>query len=71
MRYRYEIDSQNAVRVWDNENPNETGAPFFLQPDRPDGQPWANRAEAQAWVEAFIVMLLTPAPEPEIPADPE
>ena len=63
MRYRYEIDDQNAIRVWDDENPTETGAPFFYQPDRPDTTPWADRAEAQAWVDAFIVMLLTPAPE--------
>jgi hypothetical protein len=63
MRYRYEIDDQNIVRVWDDENPNETGAPFFLQPDHPDGRPWVSRAEAQAWVDAFIAMLLTPAPE--------
>lgn len=64
MRYRYEIDDANAVRVWDDENPTETGAPFFYQPDRPDATPWADRAEAQAWVEAFIADLLAPAPEP-------
>lgn len=62
MRYRYEIDSQNIVRVWDDENPNENNAPFFYQPNRPDGLPWTDRADAQAWVDAFIVMLLTPAP---------
>jgi hypothetical protein len=58
MRYRYEIDAQKAVRVWDDENPNENGAPFFYQPDRPNGQPWLDRAEAQAWVEAFIAELV-------------
>jgi len=63
MRYRYEINDQNIIRVWDDENSNETGAPFFLQPDHPDGRQWVNRAEAQAWVDAFIEMLLTPAPE--------
>lgn len=60
MRYRYEIDQNNAVRVWDDENPNEYGAPFQFQPDRPDGQPWADRAEAQAWVDAFIAELFIP-----------
>jgi hypothetical protein len=63
VRYRYEIDDANAVRVWDDENPTETGAPFFYQPDRPNATPWADRAEAQAWVDAFIADLLAPAPE--------
>jgi len=58
MRYRYEIDDQNVVRVWDDENPNESGAPFFYQPDHPDGRPWVNRSEAQAWVDAFISELV-------------
>ena len=65
MRYRYEIDDQNAVRVWDDENPNENGAPFFYQPDRPDATPWADRAEAEAWAEALIAEMTAPAPEPE------
>jgi hypothetical protein len=63
MRYRYEIDDANAVRVWDDENPNKTGTPFFYQPSQPDSTPWADRAEAQAWVDAFIEHLLAPAPE--------
>ena len=63
MRYRYEIDDHNIVRIWDNENPNENGAPFFYQPDHPGARPWADRAEAQAWVDAFIAGLLAP-PEP-------
>jgi hypothetical protein len=63
MRYRYELDDQNIVRIWDDENPNENGAPFFYQPDHPDARPWADRAEAQAWVDAFIAYLLAPAPE--------
>ncbi len=64
MRYRYEIDGHNTVRVWDDENPNENGAPFQLQDVHPDGRPWADRAEAQAWVDAFITDLLAPATEP-------
>ena len=64
MRYRYEIDNANAVRVWDENNPTETGAPFQLQDVHPDARPWADRAEAQAWVDAFIADLLAPAPEP-------
>lgn len=63
MRYRYEIDEANAVRIWNEENPTSTGAPFFYQPDHPDARPWVDRAEAQAWVDAFIADLLAPAPE--------
>lgn len=62
MRYRYEIDEHNAIRIWDDENPNENSAPFLYQPDHPDGRPWENRAEAIAWVDAFIADLLAPAP---------
>lgn len=63
MRYRYEIDNQNAIRVWDDENPIETGAPFLFQPDRPDGRKWSDRGEAQYWAEAFIADLLAAASE--------
>jgi hypothetical protein len=63
MRYRYEIDESNCVRIWDNENPNQGGEPFFYQPKRLDSTPWEDRAEAQAWVDAFIEHLLAPAPE--------
>ena len=60
MRYRYEIDNNKAVRIWDNENPNENDAPFFFQPDQPDGTPWADEAEAEAWAVAFIAELDAP-----------
>jgi hypothetical protein len=63
MRYSYEINEKVEVRIWDDENPNENGAPFQLQDVHPDGRPWADRAEAQAWVDAFIEHLLAPAPE--------
>ena len=65
MAYRYEIDSQNAVRIWDDANPTATGAPFFLQDVHPDGRAWADREEAQAWVDAFIIELTTP-PAPSV-----
>jgi len=57
MRYRYEIDENNAVRIWDDENPNETGAPFMYQPDTPDATPWGSREEAEAWAIDFIAGL--------------
>lgn len=64
MRYSYEINEKVEVRIWDDENPNENGAPFQLQDVHPDGRPWVDRDEAQAWTEAFVNDLLAPAPEP-------
>lgn len=63
MDYRYEIDENNTVRIFNNVLPTETGAPFFLQDVHPDGRPWVDRAEAQTWVDAFIAFILIPAPE--------
>lgn len=62
-RYRYEIDKDNAIKVWDNENPNENDAPFLLQPDWPDNTPWANKTEAESWALAFIESLENPESE--------
>lgn len=68
MRYIYEINETNAIRVWDTETPNELNAPFFLQPDWPDATPWADRAEAEAWAQVFIESLVNPESE-FIPGD--
>ena len=62
-RYKYEIDEANAIRVWDNENPNELNAPFLFQPVHPDGRYWTDKAEAESWVLVFIEELLKPVEE--------
>jgi len=62
-RYRFEIDSDNAIRIWDSENPNDNGAPFMFQPDWPDATPWADAAEATDWAEVFIASLVDPLSE--------
>lgn len=59
-RYRYEIDENNAIRAWDDGNPDELGRPFLLQPEWPNGTPWATRAEAEFWAEALIKMMEDP-----------
>lgn len=59
MSYRYEINSLNEVRVW---NVGEE-APFALQPDWPDGTPWASAEEATAWAELYIESLEDPTSE--------
>lgn len=63
MKYKYEINDKNEIRIWDTENPNELNAPFFLQPDYPDGSPWANKLDATAWAELFIESLVNPESE--------
>lgn len=62
-RYRYEIDKNNAISIWDAENPNDKDAPFMFQPDWPDTTPWANKTEAEAWAKAFIAELEDPTSE--------
>lgn len=75
-RYKFEIDENNAIRVWDLENPNEINAPFFYQPDWPNGTPWASRKEAEDWVLLFIETMENPNHEfepgdgPEAPKKP-
>lgn len=48
-KYKYEIDENNAVRIWDLNNPNENNVPFFYQPDYPDGTPWEDKDAAEKW----------------------
>jgi hypothetical protein len=53
-KYKYEIDEQNAVRIWNIENPYEDNAPFFFQPNYPDATPWESREAAETWVTDII-----------------
>ena len=62
-RYRFEIDTDNAIRIWDNDNPNDSSAPFMLQPDWPDVTPWSDAAQATDWAEVFIASLVDPLSE--------
>lgn len=57
-RYTYDIDDNNAIRVWDDENPNEKNAPFLYQPDRVDGTPWGSRAEAEEWTLKIVDAMI-------------
>ena len=47
--YRYHINENNVVEMWNNNNPNENNEPFLYQPDKPDGTPWASYEEAENW----------------------
>lgn len=53
MNYRYEIDEANAIRVY----ADDADVPFLFQPDYPNGTPWADRADAEAWAQLYIASL--------------
>jgi hypothetical protein len=63
MRYAVTILDNNTIEVFDNENPNEHGAPILRQDVHPDGRAWEDRAEAQALIDDLIVDWSKPAEE--------
>ena len=63
MRYTVTILDDNTIEVFDNDNPNELGAPFLRQDVHPDGRAWESRLEAQAWADEFIAQLIAPVEE--------
>ena len=68
-RYKYEIDEANAIRVWDNEIPNELGAPFLFQPVHPDGRNWIDKEDAESWVIGYIEDISKPPVDEVIEAE--
>ena len=47
---RYEIDDNNAIRVYINDNT----FPSLLQPNWPNGTLWKDRQEAENWAILYI-----------------
>jgi hypothetical protein len=68
-RYKYEIDEANAIRVWDNEIPNELGAPFLFQPHHPTGRAWENKEDAESWVIGFLEDISKPRVDEVVDAE--
>jgi hypothetical protein len=62
-RYKYEIDEQNTVRIWDIEVVNENNEPFLLQPYYPNSIPWESKEAAENWAINYINELLNPVLE--------
>ncbi len=52
--YKYEIDENNTVRVWENKNLNSDTPPFLLQPHYPNGEPWESKDSAEKWINDMI-----------------
>jgi hypothetical protein len=65
VKYRYEIDSKNAVRIYSDEQE----APIIFQPDYPNGDAWTLE-QATAWAEAYLAYVTDEtAPLPGISAE--
>jgi hypothetical protein len=68
MKFRYEIDENNAVLIYAEGN----DVPVVFQPDYPDTTPWANKTDASNWAKAWITAITDPtAPLPgNSPSEP-
>ena len=55
---RYEIDENNAVRIYNN---NEN-VPFLFQPDYPNTEPFDSKEEAEEWAKLAISSFADDAP---------
>ena len=53
MTARYELDADNAVKVFYP----ESEAPSLYQPNWPNGDAWADEAEARAWAELYLASI--------------
>lgn len=53
MTVRYELDADNAVKVF---YPDSDVASLF-QPTWPNGDAWADAAEASAWAELYLASI--------------
>lgn len=51
-KYRYTINDK-VISAWNTEHTWQP-EPFLLQPEHPDGTPWASEAEAQQWIESLL-----------------
>jgi len=69
---RYEVTNGHPwLEFFDDENPNENGAPFFRQDVKPDGSEWSSVAEVTAYAEACMDDWRNPPPPPAPEITPE
>lgn len=52
--FKFTVDDDFSIRVWDLNNPNENDAPFFYQPNKPDWTPWESKEQATEWITNVI-----------------
>lgn len=63
---RIEIDSDLVVSIWFGE---AAEFPVLIQPTKPDGSAWKNKAEAQAWAESYIAEVEAQSAQIEVFAE--
>lgn len=68
MAIRYEVTEAKEVMAWNDELVQTE--PFLYQPHYPDGSPFADTADAQAWAEAWYASFIDPENNPEPPVSP-
>jgi hypothetical protein len=68
MAIRYEVTAQNEVLAWNDEL--EQTEPFLYQPYYPNGEPFADTADAQAWADTWYAAFIDPDNNPEPPSSP-
>ena len=60
-KFVYEVDDQNAVRIWGSAEVHESnGAPEIFQPDYPDATPFESAEAADTWAKEYIGWLVDP-----------
>jgi len=60
MSFTYTIDNDNAVRVFKNGD----DAPFWFQPDYPNGDKFDTKEEAEAWAVLAVESMQDDKPFP-------
>lgn len=53
MSIRYEIDSENTVKVFGADSQR----PILIQAQWPNGEAWSDSAEATAWAELYVIEI--------------
>ena len=56
--FKYTIDENNAISLYNLDTPTPDNGPIIFQPCFPDGRPFESRSQAQIWVEKYIADYL-------------
>lgn len=60
MDYKYKIDSNNVIEVWEAAWDENVDAPFLRQDVAPNtGEIWASKEDALAWLKEYLGDNLT------------
>jgi hypothetical protein len=65
MAFTYSLSENNTVNIYTDGQPD----PVIIQPNWPNGTPWASPTEATSWAELCIAAMQDPA-APYAPAGP-